>query len=258
MKTVFNLNDIRALVTGSTRGIGCGIADYLDRCGAQVLRHGRAGADEPGGPESTDPANYLAADLMAEGGAEELVERAFQRQPELNTLISNAGGFFDQSFHETRRSDFAKTMRLNLEATFVICRDFAKKLIEQNRTGTIVIISSTNGFQAETDSVAYDTSKGGLVTMTKSFAASLAPHGIRVNGVAPGLIQTPLTEGTLLGSPDIVAHYERKILLQRIGQPEDCAGACAFLISEAAGYITGHTVVVDGGLTTTQIGRMPE
>jgi NAD(P)-dependent dehydrogenase (short-subunit alcohol dehydrogenase family) len=89
--------------------------------------------------------------------------------------------------------------------------------------------------------------------MTRTLAVALAPQGIRVNSIAPGLIRTPLTSGWMDREPEKVAHYENKILAGRVGVPEDCAGACVFLCSRAASYITGQTLVVDGGLTITQI-----
>jgi NAD(P)-dependent dehydrogenase (short-subunit alcohol dehydrogenase family) len=107
------------------------------------------------------------------------------------------------------------------------------------------------------DSCAYDASKGALVMLTKSLAVSLADHGIRVNGVAPGLIKTPLT-AKVMESEDrsLLDLYEKKILLRRVGAPEDVAGAVTFLCSSAASYITGEIIVVDGGLTSCQIGRI--
>jgi NAD(P)-dependent dehydrogenase (short-subunit alcohol dehydrogenase family) len=94
------------------------------------------------------------------------------------------------------------------------------------------------------------------VMMTRTLAQALAPHGIRVNSVAPGLIRTPLTTGLLDRQEGKRQHYEKKIWLRRIGEPEDCAGAAAFLLSSASAYITGQVLVVDGGLTAGQIGRM--
>jgi NAD(P)-dependent dehydrogenase (short-subunit alcohol dehydrogenase family) len=93
-----------------------------------------------------------------------------------------------------------------------------------------------------------------MVMLTRTLAQALAPHRIRVNGIAPGLIHTPLTAG--LVSAEKRAHYEKKILQRRIGRPEDCAGAAVFLLSPAASYITGQIIVVDGGLTLSQIGRL--
>jgi NAD(P)-dependent dehydrogenase (short-subunit alcohol dehydrogenase family) len=172
-------------------------------------------------------------------------------------LICNAGSFFDLPLLEMTRERWDKTMQLNLTAAFFTAQAFAKRLVAEKRGGSIVLTSSTNGFQAEADSCAYDASKGALVMLTKSLAIALADHGIRVNGVAPGLIKTPLTS-TLMESRDrsLLDHYEKKILLRRVGTPQDVAGATVFLCSPAASYITGEIIVIDGGLTTGQIGRL--
>ena len=248
MKT-FSLEGHCALVTGSTRGIGAAIADGFEQAGAAVLRHGRQ--PEPGQKE------VLLADLGKEGAAQELLDQAFARHPELDLLVCNAGSFFDVPFLEMDHERFAKTFRLNVEQVFFMVQGFGRELVKRKRSGAVVIISSTNSFHAEEHSAAYDSSKGALLMLTRSSAMALAPHGIRVNGVAPGLIVTPLTSTWINQSPDLVKHYEKKILAGRIGDAEDCAGACVFLCSDAARYIIGQTIVVDGGLTVGQIGRFP-
>ncbi len=248
MKTL-QLNGRAALVTGSTRGIGAGIADGLAEAGATVLRHGRQ--PEPGQD------NVILADLGSEEGVKQLLEDSFSRQPDLDLLVCNAGSFFDTSFLEMTPERFRKTIQLNVEQAYFLIQGFAQRLVAKGRPGAVVIISSTNGFQAEEGSTAYDTSKGALVMLTRSAALSLAPYGIRVNGVAPGLIVTPLTSGWINTSPDKVKHYEKKILAGRLGTLEDCAGACVFLCSDASKYIYGQTIVVDGGLTVGQIGSFP-
>jgi NAD(P)-dependent dehydrogenase (short-subunit alcohol dehydrogenase family) len=200
---------------------------------------------------------YVKADLMEIEGPQKLVEAAFALEPGLDTLICNAGSFFDLPLLEMTRERWDKTMQLNLASAFFTVQAFARRLVAEKRGGSIVITSSTNGFQAEADSCAYDASKGALVMLTKSLAVSLADHGIRVNGVAPGLIKTPLTS-TWMESRDrsVLDHYEKKILLRRVGTPQDVAGTAVFLCSPASSYITGEIIVIDGGLTTGQIGRM--
>jgi NAD(P)-dependent dehydrogenase (short-subunit alcohol dehydrogenase family) len=242
----FSLEGHAALVTGSSQGIGAAIADGLEACGAAVVRHGL----QPG------EGSYLQSDLSDTSDKSALMQRAFELQPGLDTLVLNAGSFFDAPFLDMTAAEWDKTIALNLRATFFLAQAFARKRVELGG-GSIVIVSSTNGFQAEADSVAYDTSKGGLVMMTRSLAVSLAPHGIRVNGIAPGLIRTPLTQQWMEPrAHDLLKHYERKILLGKVGAPADCAGAVAFLCSPAASYITGEIITIDGGLTCTQIGKM--
>jgi NAD(P)-dependent dehydrogenase (short-subunit alcohol dehydrogenase family) len=194
---------------------------------------------------------------MQNDGPQRLVDAAFELEPGLDLLICNAGSFFDVPFFEMTRERWDKTIQLNLASVFFTAQVFAKRMVAEKRGGSIVITSSTNGFQAEMDSCAYDASKGALVMLTKSLAVSLADHGIRVNSVAPGLIKTPLT-AKVMESEDrsLLDHYEKKILLRRVGAPEDVASAVTFLCSSAASYITGEIIVVDGGLTSCQIGRI--
>ncbi|MCE2693428.1 MAG: SDR family oxidoreductase [Verrucomicrobiaceae bacterium] len=246
----FSLESHAALVTGSSQGIGLAMGKALQEAGAKVVFHGLPDAVE-------GLTSYVKADLMETEGPQKLVEAAFALEPGLDTLICNAGSFFDLPLLEMTRERWDKTMQLNLTAAFFTAQAFAKRLVAEKRGGSIVLTSSTNGFQAEADSCAYDASKGALVMLTKSLAIALADHGIRVNGVAPGLIKTPLTS-TLMESRDrsLLDHYEKKILLRRVGTPQDVAGATVFLCSPAASYITGEIIVIDGGLTTGQIGRL--
>lgn len=249
----FSLEGHAALVTGSSQGLGLAIAQGLSEAGAQLVCHGLQG------PPANLPASadYVSCDLCEPGSAALLVEQAIAAAPGLDTLVCNAGSFFDVPFLEMTPALWEKTMQLNLRATFFLVQAFARHRVTHDGGGSVVIVASTNGFQAEADSVAYDCSKGGLVMMIRSLAVSLAPHGIRVNGIAPGLIRTPLTDGWMNppGNPT-VQHYEKKILLGHVGEPSDCAGAVTFLCSPAASYITGEIIVIDGGLTTSQIGRL--
>jgi NAD(P)-dependent dehydrogenase (short-subunit alcohol dehydrogenase family) len=249
----FSLTDRAALVTGSSQGIGFALALGLREAGARLVFHGL-----PERPEQIPvDAAYVAADLMQPDGPTQLVAEAFAAEPQLDTLVCNAGSFFDVPFLEMTRALWERTIQLNVTATYFVAQEFAKRLVAEKRSGCIVITASTNGFQAEADSTAYDTSKGALVMLVRSLAVSLADHRIRVNGIAPGLIKTPLNATWMESrANDLPRHYEKKILLGRIGTPEDCAGAVTFLCSPAASYITGEILTVDGGLTVVQIGKL--
>ena len=248
----FSLAGNTALVTGSSQGIGWAIAQGLRESGAAVVYHGNS----PRPPELAADSVFISGDLLEIGGPAGLVGAAFEAGPELDLLVCNAGSFFDIPFLEMDLARWDRTMNLNARSTYFVIQAFARGLLARRRPGSVVIISSTNGLQSEEDSSAYDASKGALVMMTRTLAQSLAPHRIRVNSVAPGLIHTPLTEAWMANQPGKRGHYQKKILLGRIGEPSDCAGAAAFLLSPAAAYITGQVLVVDGGLTTGQIGRM--
>ena len=252
----FSLENSAALVTGSSQGIGFAVATALRDAGAKVSFHGLAARTESIPPDSS----YLRHDLAQPDAPAQLVTDAFHALPNLDTLVCNAGSFFDTPFLEMTRERWDRTLQLNLSATYFIAQEFAKRLVAANRAGSICITTSTNGLQAEMDSTAYDTSKGALVMLIRTLAVSLGDHGIRVNGIAPGLIRTPLTATWMEGRPDsdkVLEHYQRKVLLRRIGTPEDCAGAVVFLSSAAASYITGEIITIDGGLTVHQIGKMP-
>ena len=246
----FSLAGSTALVTGSSQGIGLAIAHAVHAAGASVVFHGKDATPPAMPPGSV----YLAEDLLDPAAPGRLVSTAFAQHPGLNLLVCNAGSFFDVPFLEMSPALWEKTLNLNVRASYFTAQAFARELVARQRPGAIVTTCSTNGFQPEEDSTAYDVSKGAMVMLTRTLAQSLASHHIRVNGIAPGLIRTPLTAG--LNDAAKIRHYEKKILLGRLGEPDDCAGAAVFLLSPAARYITGQILVVDGGLTLGQIGRM--
>ena len=248
----FSLAPSAALVTGSSKGIGLAIAEGLHAAGAEVVFHGNTSR-----PATLPPGSaFVRGDLLAADAPARLVADAFQAKPGLALLVCNAGSFFDKAFLAMGLEEWERTMNLNVRAAYFLVQAFARELVARQRPGAVVIVSSTNGFQSEEESTAYDTSKGALVMMTRTLAQALAPHGIRVNGLAPGLIRTPLTAPWIDAQHEKRRHYEKKILLGRIGEPVDCAGTAAFLLSPAAAYITGQVLVVDGGLTVGQIGKM--
>ncbi|MEW6304889.1 MAG: SDR family oxidoreductase [Verrucomicrobiota bacterium] len=248
----FSLTDDVALVTGSSQGIGFAIAQAMRDAGAQVIYHGTRPRPKEIPPDSV----YLSGDLRESYAPTEVIHAAFKRVPNINLLICNAGSFYDVPFLEMNRARWRHTLQLNLTANYFLIQEFAKRLVEDKRPGAVVIVSSTSGIRPEHDATAYDITKGALITMTKSIAQALADHHIRVNCVAPGLIQTTLASTRLAAKPECAKLYEKRIPQGRVGMPEDCAGAVVFLCSKAASYITGEIIPIDGGMTVGQIGKM--
>jgi NAD(P)-dependent dehydrogenase (short-subunit alcohol dehydrogenase family) len=238
-----------ALVTGSSSGIGLAIAEALERAGSQVLFH----SHEPPPQDWAKDRHFLQADLVPADAPARLVDAAFKLLPGLDLLVSNAGSFFDVPFLDMTLELWDRTMALNLRAAYFLIQSFANRLVGEKRGGAVILTASTNGLQAEMDSTAYDTSKGGLVMLTRTLALSLAAHDITVNAIAPGLIQTPLSRAWMASRPGVEEHYRKAIPLGRLGVPEDCAGAVVFLASPAARYITGQVLAIDGGLMSQQV-----
>ena len=157
----FSLQGSTALVTGSSSGIGQAVATAIQAAGAKVIRHGIETED----PDPSSDTPYLVGDLLSESGPEQLLEAAFAHSPDLNLLICNAGNCHNAPFLEMTRERWDLTIDLNLKANYFAIQAFAKKLAAEKRSGSIVVTGSVNGFQAEINSSAYDTSKGGVAMM---------------------------------------------------------------------------------------------
>lgn len=251
--SIGSLNNQSVLVTGSSSGIGLAIARSAHQAGARVIQHGIE--DQP--QENIPEALYLQQELNGLEGPKALLESALEVDPELSLLVCNAGVCQNTPFLEMTEERWDLTMDINLKANYFLIQKFARHLQQKQLPGAVVITASINGFQAELTSSAYDVSKGGLVMMIRGLAVELADMDIRVNGIAPGLIYTEATQSGFAKNPGKMEHFERKILRRRIGEPEDCSGAAVFLLSPAASYITGEIIVIDGGLTVSQIGDLP-
>ena len=244
-----------AIVTGGARGIGRGIAARFVRDGALVLI-----ADRDGALASTTAAE-LTASAMTGGRAEAIeadvtdhaaidgvVGQAVSDSGRLDIFVANAGIGDRAPFLDMSEQLWDRVVGVNLRGAFLGVQAAARAMRAIGNGGRIVVTSSTNAFWMETDLAAYNASKAGVLAMTRTAAMELAPYGITVNAVGPGLIATDLTR-SVTDDPANAAIYLRQIPAGRFGTPDDVAGAVAFLVSADASWITGHLLVVDGGQT---------
>ena len=229
-----------ALVTGASKGIGKAIATELAAAGASVVVGYRSGKDEAEALASDLGGAAIQADVSSAEEAKRLVEEA----GDLDILVNNAGLTRDGLILRMSDEDWRTVLNTNLGGVFHTCRAAARGMMKK-RAGSIVNLTSVVGLHGNAGQTNYAASKAGIVGFTKSLAKEMASRGVRANAVAPGYIQTALTEVL----PDEV---QQAILantpLGRLGTPEDVAGAVRFLCSDEASFVTGEVLLVDGGL----------
>ena len=254
------LIDKKAVVTGGARGIGAGIVKRLHSEGVKIiiadLREDLALNLIKELDQDKGNIFFHKTDLSEEKEIVDLFEFTKSKWSKLDFFINNAGiedGYLlkDQTYEKYR-----KTMKINMDAAF-LCSKYALPLFEKNNSGRIVMITSIQGIRGYKGSLAYNTAKGGLINMTRVLAVELAEKNILVNSVAPGFINTPMAimkDGVFEGDTDwfndVYMKYE-KLPMQRYGQPDDIAGAVYFFCSEDSKYVTGQTLLVDGGVSST-------
>ena len=259
-----SLKSRRALVTGATQGVGRAIALAIARAGADVVIHGlRIDAHAQETREQCAAAGVQAA--LVEGdlssapveAAAQLFRDATSVMPGIDLLVNNAGTCLDtMHFLDVPADLFARTMRLNVEAPFFLTQRFARDWVARGIQGRVLFTGSINGRLAEPNHAAYDTSKGAVEMMVKTLCVSLAPKGIRVNGMAPGLVRTPLTDA-FLSDPKAMAWMQMHTPNGAVPGPEVCGDAAAFLLSDAAWHIHGQMLLVDGGMSAWQQPDVP-
>lgn len=248
MNTLFSLEGKNALVTGAGRGIGQAIAVAFAQAGANVALASRTAAELQETADAIEAVGRKAAmfplDVRQKGAAAQVVGEAVNALNGIDLLVTSAGTIVRKPAFDVTEDDWETVVDLNLKARFFLSKAAAGHMRENG--GSIIHIASLTTFFGVPNQVAYVAGNGGIAAMTRAQAVEWADHNIRVNAIAPGTILTRQVEN-LLANPDVRASRLAKIPLNRLGQPEDIAGAAVFLASQAAAYITGHVLVVDGG-----------
>lgn len=237
------LDGTTVLVTGAGRGIGRGLAQGLAKSGAAVIAVSRT-ADEVHSlareiHASGGRAFPVAADIRDRAAMEDAVSRSFDRYGRIDGLVNNAGVIIFNDFCDFSDADWDEIVSTNLTAPYSLIQIVARQWIEHAQLGSVVNITSVESEAVFPRQAIYAASKGGLLQLTKAAALELAPYGIRVNAVGPGIIRTAMTP----------TDYAEKVSipLGRLGEPSDIVGPVAFLLSPLSSYITGTIMYVDGG-----------
>ena len=230
MTSTGQLQDRVAVITGGTRGIGRGIADAFVAEGAKVVVSGRSaakGEQALAEMDAGDRAHFIACDVKDRDAVRALVDAAAEHFGSVDILVNNAGIFRAAEFLDIAEADWDAVIDVNLKGAFLVGQAVAREIAKAGG-GTIVNMSSVNGVTAIAGIASYNASKGGIDQLTRVMALALADRGIRVNAEATARIMS-------------------RTPLRRLGQPEEVAAVCAFLASDAASYMTGAVVYVDGG-----------
>jgi 3-oxoacyl-[acyl-carrier protein] reductase len=242
---MFDLSGKCALVTGASGGIGSAIARALHAQGATVALSGtREDALGAVAAELGERAHVTPANLGDAAAADQLVKDAGEAMGGLDILVNNAGLTRDNLAMRLKDEDWQTVMDVNLTAAFRLSRAVLRGMMKK-RWGRIIGITSIVGVTGNAGQANYAASKAGLIGFTKSVARELASRGVRCNAVAPGFIQTAMTEAL---SPEAVEGLQNQIPMGRLGDPEDVARVVRFLAGPSASYITGQVLVVDGGM----------
>jgi NAD(P)-dependent dehydrogenase (short-subunit alcohol dehydrogenase family) len=236
------------LVTGAAQGIGAACARRFAREGAQVVladlddTRGQVLAEALGG-------SYRHCDVGDKTEVDALVAAVLAAHGRIDVLVNNAGIFRSADFLDVSEADFDAVLRVNLKGSFLVGQAVARVMAAAGR-GAIVNMSSVNGTLAIPTIASYNVSKGGINQLTRVMALALADKGVRVNAVAPGTIATELAARAVLTSDDARARILSRTPMKRLGEPAEVADVVAWLASDAASYVTGEIVTVDGGRMT--------
>ncbi len=249
MTGLFDLTGRRALVTGSSQGIGLTLARGLADAGAEVVLNGRdeeklavAAATVPG-------SRVLAFDVTDHAAARAAVDGLEAEVGPVDVLVNNAGVQHRAPLEEFPAEEFERLLRSNVSGVFNVGQACARHMIARGR-GSIVNVASVNAHLARATIAPYTATKGAVANLTKGMATDWARHGLTCNALAPGYVRTPLNEA-LAADEEFDAWLRRRTPAGRWGRVEELVGACVFLASDAASFVNGHVLYVDGGLSAS-------
>jgi glucose 1-dehydrogenase len=259
-KGLRGLKGKNVLVTGGSSGIGQAIAVRFAEYGANVAINYLRQPDEAQDTESQVQACVakvqqegvqdvlVRGDVSKEDDVVEMVRSAINGLGGLDVLVNNAGIQISRPSHELSSEDFDKVLAVNLRGSFLCAREAIRHFMAEEKPGSVINVSSVHQIIPKPDYLGYSTSKGGMQNLTRTLALEFAGRGIRVNGVGPGATVTPINRAWI-DDPEKRKAVEEHIPMRRAGDADEMAGVTAFLASDDAGYITGQTIFVDGGLT---------
>lgn len=250
---MFNLSGKRALITGSSRGIGLGLAHGLSGAGAQVILNGRDSTtlDKVASDlrDLGQQPHVLSFDVTDAGTTRAAIDRFESETGPIDILINNAGTQHRAPLEDFPAEKFDEIMRTNVNSAFYVGQAVARHMIGRGR-GKIINICSVMSMLARPTIAPYTTSKGAIANLTKGMAVDWAQHGLNVNGIAPGYFKTELN-AALVADPEFSAWLERRTPMKRWAEVSELVGAAIFLASEASSFVNGQIIYVDGGITAS-------
>lgn len=246
---LFDLSDKRALITGSSQGIGLSLAEGLAAAGAQVVLNGRSQDKLDAAVASIDGAIGYAFDIAEQADVAAAIDRIEAEQGPIDILVNNAGIQRRQPLEDFPLETWKELMRINLDGVFIVGQAVARHMIPRGQ-GKIINIASLQSEAARYSIAPYTASKGAVKNLTKGMCTDWARHGLQINAIGPGYFETPLNQA-LIDNPEFDAWLKTRTPAGRWGKVKELQGACIFLASNASSFINGQTIYVDGGVLAT-------
>ena len=246
---LFDLSGRRALVTGSSQGIGHALAKGMKAAGAEVILNGRSRAKLEAAAEEMGTHHVLEFDVTDHAAARSAIDGFEADVGAIDILVNNAGMQHRSPLEDFPADAFERLMRTNISSVFNVGQAVARHMIERG-AGKIINVASVQTALARPGIAPYTATKGAVANLTKGMATDWAKYGLQCNAIAPGYFETPLN-AALLADPDFNSWLQKRTPAGRWGQVDELIGACIFLASSASTFVNGHVLYVDGGITVS-------